>query len=59
MERLFRLCVNEIIRDNINPTKFVIDPCTVNRQDQLIVIAILIESTEAIVVSWANNRNKS
>jgi hypothetical protein len=37
----------------------VIDPCTVNRQDRLIVIAILIESTEVIIANWANNRNKS
>ena len=36
----------------------MIDPCTVNRQDQLIVIAILIESTEVIIANWENNRNK-
>jgi hypothetical protein len=54
METLFRLCVNEITRNSINPTKFVIDPCTVNRQDRLIVIAILIESKEVIIANWAN-----
>jgi hypothetical protein len=57
MERLFRLCVNEITRNNINPINFVInltiDLCTVNRR------RILIESTEVIIANWANNQNKS
>jgi hypothetical protein len=34
MERLLRLGVNEIIRNSIDPINFVIDPCTVNRQDR-------------------------